>query len=1203
MAVKRYGLFVTDAELAEWRSRKNVGPFVSDGEDGLNSPGDWDRISNNVSGYQTNQYLYWNSSELHTDSVGRVYGNPNNDPYVLSQADEYNTSKRIVDIAFYALVESDVNLASDVVDDILAHANEPLLDFTDRSRWGLAGTASEPDEPTAAYGGRISDQNPGFQICEWMNAFVLGFSFIEALEEETQQTIISSANRATILDWFYGAMDYWHWDTERALETVLNDTGGDRLADPPTYGFRSDMDDLSDVWMDSSLNIGQMTTLGRYYNNRRAQITGMCGLIEQLLRDHDYQLPTGADPGLSLDEQRNRNKVYMQEVVKFGFSISNGWLGDFNRATFNDPHRGMTYSAYNLGGLLIAPEARARAGDMDDYDFVTQDGLATSESPGIDKSLQRMVEEFFLYAAAEYDRYIQDDPNELTENYKIKMWTDTRRSNNDLYLAPFIKFVDNLEVGRRVIERNPGGSYTNILEDFSAQNETQTWDGAGGAWPATLFLFSYPNQTYPDVYTIAVETLSAWAQDAVDKSALVALEFDEESGTTSSDLTGNNRNATYLGSPTLRGRTALNGGTSRGVLLRSGDSSGVEVSNIPDVGSTFTYETVWRPNMTAPWDGSVNIIDNTPYQLRAEMVSASGVRFQIRSSLGVVAETATLYTAAWHEYHILASMNGGHESARIVVNGQEDTGTTSAQTADSMGTLTLRSQRPDWESMTACLAVWDRQLSASEETERYQAANLNYPENHHNGCMYGFHQDIFYYGLMSDESQVANTVLGSTLDRIEVDAIGGEFPPSGQLIVGGYHCEYTGIDGTAFTGVTGDLPNAPGAGVPVWTDPFNWTRTVKKVANLGAVMSRNTIPWWAVQPNEQTPPDWLRIDAWLMTLAAYGLSPLMLLQGWPSWANDNGDTHEVPQTGPEFTEWVNHCATFIGLFADRYKVSAGIEGEPGFRPSVDYIELGNESNYFEFWSPTPSGTDYGVWYNACHQAIKAESSDIKVSTAGVLWLLGPGDGQNAHEWLDEVLNQLNVVPDAFGVHPYTNGKDPEVSNNWDSNFTTLLAWINLLARQGFPDARVWNTEWGWYEESHVVNNTEQTAGYIQRSHEIIRDWTPWVDLAAYFRDRDRPQAQYYGIHEDDEAQTPRAPLTSAYADFMVGAPYVHSLTLVEITDTTATVGWETTGTADGYSVRVNGNIVDDDVLASPYEITGLNPETTYNVEVRGWINA
>jgi hypothetical protein len=302
-------------------------------------------------------------------------------------------------------------------------------------------------------------------------------------------------------------------------------------------------------------------------------------------------------------------------------------------------------------------------------------------------------------------------------------------------------------------------------------------------------------------------------------------------------------------------------------------------------------------------------------------------------------------------------------------------------------------------------------------------------------------------------------------------------------------------------------------------DPGRRLRAIEQAADLGVQISRNSFMWNKMQP-EGGEVDWSVPDSVVNELARRGIEPLMVLYGSPTWASgaDPGveDAHlYVPQDDATFNKWVSQYAHFMRAAAARY------------RGKVTKWEVWNEQNENFFWKPDPDVDRYVTFFQRVRGAILQGNPDAQIALGGLAGLAASGDhGIRGVDFLSQVLER-GIRPDYVSIHPYSSDdQGPEDHNPRQNNFDDIELIHDVLVEAGH-EVPIWVTEWGWRSDE-VGLDTQ--AEYVSRSLELIATRYPYVTVATYFVDYDRPEFTQ-GLM--DASLNPK-PAAESFASFLAG---------------------------------------------------------------------
>jgi hypothetical protein len=251
-------------------------------------------------------------------------------------------------------------------------------------------------------------------------------------------------------------------------------------------------------------------------------------------------------------------------------------------------------------------------------------------------------------------------------------------------------------------------------------------------------------------------------------------------------------------------------------------------------------------------------------------------------------------------------------------------------------------------------------------------------------------------------------------------------------------------------------PPMPIAGIRLWDTFTNWDMLEK---------SRGTY-------------DWPALDRWLDKAKSHGVDVLYTFGGTPTWASSNptgacdynpGGCY-APANMQDWDDFVRAIATH----------AAG---------RIKYWELWNEANQHEYWS----GGIPALVTMAQHAytIIKSVDPSAKVFTPS-----GVGGAMDTSTFLDKFLAAGGgQFVDGVAFHGYVNSIPalPEDVNR------IVDAVQGVMAKHGFSDKPLWDTESSWGPANHLSSEDEQVAfvarHYIlQWSKGVQRDyWYAWND--------------------------------------------------------------------------------------------------------------
>jgi hypothetical protein len=226
------------------------------------------------------------------------------------------------------------------------------------------------------------------------------------------------------------------------------------------------------------------------------------------------------------------------------------------------------------------------------------------------------------------------------------------------------------------------------------------------------------------------------------------------------------------------------------------------------------------------------------------------------------------------------------------------------------------------------------------------------------------------------------------------------------------------------------------------------------VRATGATVARSDALWEAAEPHAPAGGrhhyDWSFDDQIAGSLAAHGLTWLPIIDYTAPWAQSvSGQDHSPPRSDADYAAYAGVVAARYGSGGTFWRAHPGLTAVP-----VTAIEIWNEPDNPEFWTPTPDAAAYARLYLAARAAIDAADPAIRVLVGGLT---------NASVFLPAMVravSELRGHVDGVALHPYGN---PAV----------VLARVRgaraALVSAGMSTVPLYVTEFGW---------TTQPAGAI-----------------------------------------------------------------------------------------------------------------------------
>jgi hypothetical protein len=437
-AQKRIGLHVTQEELDIWRSRartvaymEKTGPYQQPNDVSPNSPGDWKRILKNANDFVANPSADRWSAYTGGGCVPRWSAEPG------------TRGERLRDAGFAYLITTDKRYSDAVRKELLAHANNSLLDFSRKNRWCE---------------GVLDDINPGFFIAEWMSRLLVGYDYI--------RTTVSQDERNKLDKWFANAAFYFQREVDRHINNFFVDRNSENYT-LTLYGNNSGAKRYSGI---SHYGGRQISNLAKVYNNRRGSMVRFFALV-------------GIQQNIGTLKQSA--KLYVKEWLRFS-TFPDGIISEFYRWTSSKPDLGWAYASFCVAQALDVADHFARAGDMELYRYSTSAGMVGTE--GGNKNIHLTIKNMLQYLDGSVRRYATNSAAEVGKQHKLidgimpgwEVVSDIWFAQGNVYYKD--NYIKNAYL------RKGSGTRPYPYQQASA-GPTIAWSGAGGIYPGKLLMF------------------------------------------------------------------------------------------------------------------------------------------------------------------------------------------------------------------------------------------------------------------------------------------------------------------------------------------------------------------------------------------------------------------------------------------------------------------------------------------------------------------------------------------------------------------------------------------------------------------------------------------------------------------------------------------------------------------------------------------
>jgi hypothetical protein len=454
----RLGLHVTEQELAIWRERAQSGPYVTKGDVSENSPGDWDRITENMELFVSDPSAGRWRGPIRNNPGGCVLNgeSENGDPRLTPPIGPPETVR---DAAFYTMVAQPADgprILQAVREELLQQAAEPGTDFNDTARYCR-------DESGEGY-------NPAYPISNWMTKLLFAYDYARIADPQ----LFSEQDRAAIDTWFRGAAEWINPMVELRREGLFEINGDTYTCTP--FGLEPTPD--ADILWAGGPQVGRIQMRYRNHIPRMARLPVMVGIMQgnQAL----------IDPG----------RRYVMEALVLAY-YPQGALGDFERwrggSTTLD---GWKYALEHAGGMVTIADHLARAGDDSLYEFQTTQGCPETAGAtpsgdlthGAPKSLWTLMRQLTSYVDERTGlrRYACESCSDIA--YRIDSVDELSgvARISDLYVMMANLYYQDPYVSSINLRERPG-TPPYPAEPESGQGLSES--GESGVYPGMLFMF------------------------------------------------------------------------------------------------------------------------------------------------------------------------------------------------------------------------------------------------------------------------------------------------------------------------------------------------------------------------------------------------------------------------------------------------------------------------------------------------------------------------------------------------------------------------------------------------------------------------------------------------------------------------------------------------------------------------------------------
>ncbi len=424
-----YGLHYTPEEVAIWRKRARYGPYKSENDVCINSPGDWNRIEKNANLFLSDpgeaKWIGYTGSGCFPQAVKGQY-------------DPIAEAKPMRDAAFYYLITKERKYADAVKKQLLEQVKEPLTDFSDTLRWCP---------------GVLADVNPSFFIAGWLNRLLYAYDYT--------RDVYTSEEHKQIGTWFRDAAAYMQTNVDPALDKLFVNRAAGNYA-LTSYG-QSKMALQKEIWHGGP----KYASIGTMYNNRRSAMAAFITAVGVLQNNNSFKA-TGQN--------------FAKEFLMFS-TFPNNDITELHRWAEDFPDKGLNYAAFSIGHLINIADLLARSGDMSVYNFKTSEGYGPFK--GGEKSLLSIAKNFIKYMDGTHNRTTKGTSATRIDGI------DTGRNwymASEVFLAQGNVYYKDNYIKNGYMKTNPGSTPFKV-KPAGVGSESPYNGPIGSPFPAQLFLF------------------------------------------------------------------------------------------------------------------------------------------------------------------------------------------------------------------------------------------------------------------------------------------------------------------------------------------------------------------------------------------------------------------------------------------------------------------------------------------------------------------------------------------------------------------------------------------------------------------------------------------------------------------------------------------------------------------------------------------
>jgi len=443
----------TNKELETWKKRAIEGPFKSSNDAFANSPGDWERMTQDAEEFMSNKeyYFYWEGPP------GRVDGDFNNYQKVSYIS---KPAVRMMTAAFVDLVQSTNKYKPYVKKALLRQAQQPGVDFSNRSIY-----------PTDSYKGNVDEV---WAYAEWQMKFLNAYAYVG-------KDYFTADERQTIEQWLRDGAE-WH-------QKLVDDMSLDQLfvqRGVPLENYKYNTDHWTYKNLSSGLthrNGHKIYSISKWYNNRRigqAKFIAHAGVL------------------LDIEAMKITGSNVFKEWLAFYWN-ENGYPSELHRSTPTRPQGGLGY----LGDTMMRIAEIVRILHLDGYEnlykystnIYISEGDGNLIEGGMNKSLEWaiiQIRENFIEKNSPkiYPYGSSGNSTDILMHYSLS--TNWQTLGHRVRLAESASIANIYYKNHKIVPIYwpSSGDLTGFPSKVTTNGSYGSWNSVGGTLPGFMFMYA-----------------------------------------------------------------------------------------------------------------------------------------------------------------------------------------------------------------------------------------------------------------------------------------------------------------------------------------------------------------------------------------------------------------------------------------------------------------------------------------------------------------------------------------------------------------------------------------------------------------------------------------------------------------------------------------------------------------------------------------